>query len=199
MPRYDEILRLYGEHECGDDGYPEAWHTEIKHLVRRQAGNRCVRCGHPYQPGAGEWSRCDEQCTHAGPGRRLRMLWEETLTPLDADGLVRFAGIAATSPTIQELIRDNLQPDARWRILTVHHLDGVKANCMWWNLASLCQRDHLTIQGKVRMEQTYPLEHSEWMKPYAAGYYAWVYRGQYLTRSEVMDQLEELLALERLA
>ena len=35
--------------------------------------------------------------------------------------------------------------------LTVHHLTGDKANMRWWNLAPLCQRCHLHIQGKVVM------------------------------------------------
>lgn len=56
--------------------------------------------------------------------------------------------------------------------LTVHHLDMDPANNKWWNLAALCQRCHLTIQSKVIMEQYWMFEHSEWFKPYVAGYYA---------------------------
>jgi len=56
--------------------------------------------------------------------------------------------------------------------LTVHHLDCNKSNCEWWNLAALCQRCHLTIQGKVVMARTWMFEHSEWFRPYVAGYYA---------------------------
>ena len=81
-----------------------------------------------------------------------------------------------------------------WRILTVHHLDGVKANCRWWNLAALCQRCHLTIQGKVKMGQAYLYEHSEWFRPYVAGYYALTVLGEDLTRAEVDERLPELLA-----
>lgn len=33
-------------------------------------------------------------------------------------------------------------------VLTVHHLDGDKSNCRWWNMAALCQRCHLRIQGR---------------------------------------------------
>ena len=36
-------------------------------------------------------------------------------------------------------------------VLTVHHLDGNKSNNDDWNLACLCQRCHLAIQGKVFM------------------------------------------------
>lgn len=56
--------------------------------------------------------------------------------------------------------------------LTVHHLDIDPSNCAWWNIPALCQRCHLSIQGRVIMERFYMLEHSEWFKPYLAGYYA---------------------------
>lgn len=55
--------------------------------------------------------------------------------------------------------------------LTVHHLDGNKGNDADWNLAALCQRCHLTIQGRVFMPQFYMFEHSEWFKPHVDGYY----------------------------
>jgi len=54
--------------------------------------------------------------------------------------------------------------------LTVHHLDMNKANCADWNLAALCQRCHLRIQGKVDFEQQYMLPHSEWMRPHVDGF-----------------------------
>jgi len=71
------------------------------------------------------------------------------------------------------------------------------ANCVWWNLVALCQRCHLQIQAKVVMEQVWPFEHSEWFKPYAAGWYAYKYLGQQLSRAEVERHLDELLALEQ--
>lgn len=58
-------------------------------------------------------------------------------------------------------------------VLTVHHLDGKKANCADWNLAALCQRCHLTIQGRIKMEQNFfeeLLPVSEWFKPHLEGY-----------------------------
>lgn len=87
-------------------------------------------------------------------------------------------------------------PNSRdgWRILTVHHLDGDKGNCRWWNLAALCQRCHLSIQGKVKMDQPYLWEHSEWFKPYVAGFYAFTVLGLDLSRAEVEERLPELLA-----
>ena len=84
-------------------------------------------------------------------------------------------------------------------VLTVHHLDGDKSNCRWWNLAPLCQRCHLSIQGRVVMEQPYIFEHSKWFKPYVAGFYAWKYLGVDLSREEVLSRLDELLDLERVA
>lgn len=82
-----------------------------------------------------------------------------------------------------------------WRILTVHHLDGDKANCRWWNLAALCQRCHLYVQGRVKMEQTYLGEHSEWFRPYVAGYYAATVLGEPdLTRAQVEARMDELIA-----
>ena len=55
--------------------------------------------------------------------------------------------------------------------LTVHHLDNNKSNIALWNLAALCQRCHLSVQGKVVLSQAYMLEHSEWIKPHLEGYY----------------------------
>lgn len=53
--------------------------------------------------------------------------------------------------------------------LTIHHLDNNKSNCEEWNLAALCQRCHLKIQGRVDMFQGWMFEHSEWMKPHVEG------------------------------
>ena len=89
--------------------------------------------------------------------------------------------------------------EAQWRILTVHHFDGNKSNCAWWNLLALCQRCHLRIQGHVNPQQPYMFEHSEWLKPYVAGFYAWKYEGKQLSREQVMARLVELLAYERRA
>jgi len=56
-------------------------------------------------------------------------------------------------------------------VLTVHHLDGDKSNNAEWNTPALCQRCHLNIQGRVSLPQFYMFEHSDWFKPYIAGYY----------------------------
>lgn len=59
------------------------------------------------------------------------------------------------------------------RVLTVHHLDGNKSNCADWNLAALCQRCHLTVQARVKMDQLFfseILDVSEWFKPHLSGF-----------------------------
>lgn len=86
------------------------------------------------------------------------------------------------------------EPDARKRVLTVHHLDGDKGNCRWWNCPPLCQVCHLVIQAKVRMEQLYIGEHSDWFKPYYAGWIAFNKLREDLTREQVGRRMDELLA-----
>jgi len=195
------LFRVYEEHECGPDGYPRAWHriniadsmlefltgttkVGIKDIVRSWAENRCVRCGHPYRVGEhdnGEWSLCDSQCRHGGPTRMNQdAAWRSRVALIDAppDQAPRGA------------------KEAQWRILTVHHLNGDKADCRWWNLASLCQRCHLTIQGKVEMDRPYNRPHSDWFIPYVCGFYAAKYLGEDLTREEALNRQEELLMLE---
>lgn len=78
--------------------------------------------------------------------------------------------------------------------LTVHHLDGQKGNCRWHNMAALCQRCHLHIQGKVVMERVYLFPHSEWFRPYAAGYYAFQF-GLPDDPASVAARMDEYLAL----
>lgn len=184
-------FRLYSADECGPDGYPPEWHAKVKHAVRAAAGNRCVRCGHSFVVGEtpGLWSPCDERCTHGGPVRARALSagpdeWERD--DLDGDDLAAYR-------------TGGFELQARSRVLTVHHLDGNKANLRWWNLVSLCQRCHLTIQGRVKMERVWPWEHSDWFKPYVAGYYASTYLGEELSRPEVMERVDELLWLERMA
>lgn len=82
--------------------------------------------------------------------------------------------------------------------LTVHHLDIDPSNRRWWNLLALCQRCHLSIQGRVYLERPWVMaEHSDWFKPYVAGWYALRYLGEELSRDEVIERLPELLAVER--
>lgn len=78
--------------------------------------------------------------------------------------------------------------------LTVHHLDLNPANCAWWNLAALCQRCHLQIQAKVVIERPYMFAHSDWFKPYVAGYYASLHQ-QPNDQPYVLEHLNDLLSL----
>lgn len=81
-------------------------------------------------------------------------------------------------------------------VLTVHHLDLDPNNNAWWNLAVLCQRCHLKIQAKVIIERPYMFEHSEWFRPYVAGYYARIHSHPD-TREWVMEHLDALLEYGR--
>lgn len=187
------MLRYYGQDECGRDGYPVPWHSSIKHEIRRLMGDRCARCRHPYlvgENGRGEWSVCSADCLHDGP---LRVRSGDLVEEFDEWTHARARQI------LWGIERGSAILEAKWRILTVHHLDGDKRNCRWWNLAPLCQRCHLHIQTTVQMNQVFPFEHSEWFKPYAAGYYAFTYLGEDLSRRETELRLDELLALERMA
>lgn len=112
--------------------YPPEWPI-ISKKVKDEAGNKCVRCGHPHDIPSGY-------------------------------------------------------------MLTVHHLDLNKSNCAWWNLAPLCQRCHLQIQHKVDMNRIYMFEHSEWFKPYVAGFTA--HRlGISDSKEYVNNHIADLLAL----
>jgi hypothetical protein len=205
------VFRLYEPDELGPDGYPPAWHRQegdaassIKVLTRLAAGNRCVRCGHPWgRPDElssdwPEWSDCDEHCQHGNPFRILN--YDGDWATLDDATIMLPTGGRPRKVHVAKVASDyvsHTQVQARWRILTVHHLDMNKANCRWWNLAALCQVCHLKVQGRVKMQQVYPYEHSPWFRPYAAGYYAFTYLGEELTREQTMARLNELLALER--
>ena len=83
--------------------------------------------------------------------------------------------------------------------LTVHHFDGDKSNNRWWNLMALCQRCHLSVHSRVNPEHPWIFEHSEWIKPYVAGFYAWKYFHLDLTRAQVAANMDEFLSAERMA
>ncbi len=120
--------------------------------------------------------------------------------------LVTFGEYPANWLEIAAAIKD----EAEWRCLrckhdhdspagyclTVHHWDGNKANCVWWNCPALCQRCHLSIQGRVSPDRPWVFVHSRWFQPYVAGFYAKKYLDLDLNRAEVDDRLDELLALE---
>lgn len=167
--------------EYADDG------PARRYAVREAAGHRCIRCQHPYQSGQhgkGEWSPCDERCTHKGP---IREILRPSGNPLEI----------VSNATAGRLVKECRKTiEAKWRILTVHHFDGSKDNDAWWNTMALCQRCHLEVQTKVDPLIPFFFEHSPWAKPYVAGFYAKRYLGLDLTRQETEARLEELLALE---
>lgn len=161
---------------------------EVRRKAREDAGHRCVRCLHPFETGKhgrGEWSPCDKLCTHGGP-YRLAFSYEP----------FNFAEQPCTTIAANLHILDGLICEAQWRILTIHHFDGNKANDAWFNLLPLCQRCHLQIQGKVDPRVPYFFEHSPWMKPFVAGFYAQKYEGRDITREEAVARMDELLAYE---
>lgn len=184
MPR---VLPTPGE-------YPPDW-PQINAKVCADAGHRCIRCSHPYVKGThgnGEWSPCDDKCRHRGPHGYL----------YDGGNVIPVPVDMPTQALRDRCTKSEMNPIcvmAQWRILTVHHFDGNKANCIWWNLLALCQRCHLTIQGRVNPQQPYIFEHSDWLKPYVAGFYVKKYKGKNLSRQQAMSRLTEFLALERLA
>lgn len=89
-------------------------------------------------------------------------------------------------------------PSVPGKILTVHHFDGDKSNDAWWNLLPLCQVCHLQVQARVDPGIPFFLEHSDWLKPYVAGFYGWKYEGRQITREEAETRLEELLKHEQM-
>lgn len=174
-----EPFRVYFDPaEIGLDGYPYAWHRLDPGVVASgdPAGIKLgikdivrMQAGH----------RC-QRCKHPFVVGKTPGEWSPCDEQCRHGGPIRAGDVV----------------EAQWRVLTVHHLNGVKHDCRWWNLVALCQRCHLVIQAKVYMDRPWVYEHSEWFKPYAAGYYAWRHLEQDLSRAEVDERLEELLALE---
>jgi hypothetical protein len=176
--------------------YPADW-DQIGDRVREEAGHRCIRCGHPFRTGAhgkGQWTPCDDRCSHGSPLAWL--LPDGSIDPISEEATVAARNFVTVARSDKNCGRTVV---AEWRILTVHHMDGDKANCEWWNLLALCQRCHLTIQTRLNPELTYFLEHSAWAKPYVAGFYAKKYEGKLITRDEAVARMDELLRHERLA
>ena len=68
---------------------------------------------------------------------------------------------------------DHPDDAATHHVLTTHHLDGDKSNVERYNLAALCQRCHLSIQGRVDFSQFYMLGHSPWMQPHVEAFNEW--------------------------
>lgn len=144
--------------------YPANW-REISDATIAAADHRCVRCRHPFDPKTRQPLPCDEQCD-ARRGRMLVGFW---------------VGPMGTTPPAHDWERAGLN-------YGVHHFDGDKGNCRWWNLMALCNSCHLTIQARVVPERQWLFEHSEWMRPYVGGFYAY----WFADRDEPRERVEAL-------
>jgi 5-methylcytosine-specific restriction endonuclease McrA len=159
----------------------------LHNAVRADAGNRCIRCGHP---------QGDRQVITDDRLRVAKLkadypnavVHSHTWDATDEDGWRVVLQVACDDACTH--VRDG-----KLRILTVHHLDGHKANNAWWNLLALCQACHLTIQGKVIPERPYLWPHTKWFKPYVCGFYAHYYGKQAITRAEADATPERWLAM----
>lgn len=139
--------------------YVTEW-AKISYRVKKAAGWRCIRCGHPNE-GSGPHNRlgCLEHCD-------LERHPEAIDFPDTARDIIQ-SRVEGYGPSYYPT-----WPQQRQRVLTVHHFDGNKSNNVWWNLMALCQVCHLVIQGKVVPQQPWMFAHSEWFKSYCAGFYA---------------------------
>lgn len=126
-----------------------------------------------------DWDQISLACREAAGWRCVRCMH-----PHDRPGALQ---------PCDDLCRHPLLP-IKQRVLTVHHLDGDKSNCEWWNLAALCQACHLTIQGRVIMARVWIFPHSDWFRPYVAGYYAF-HAGLPHDREYVAAHIDSLIAL----
>jgi len=84
---------------------------------------------------------------------------------------------------------------ASGHVLTVHHLDGDKGNCRWWNLLPLCQRCHLSTQARVLPERPWLFAHSPWFRPYVCGFYAHYYGRVDITAEQATADPDRYLRL----
>ena len=107
--------------------YPPDW-PMIAGKVKLDAGWRCLRCKHP----------------HESPLRRIPC---DSLCDLTRHPEV--AGAVEVEFDLHFTFTVYYKEPQKQRVLTVHHLDGDKANIRWWNLVALCQVCHLIIQAKV--------------------------------------------------
>lgn len=164
--------------------YPIDW-DEIARAVKDAAGWRCIRCGHPYV-----LSFESEQEAEDAMWRIFPASSGIKVQPIPSGGYLIRSGILPCD----EHCNGHRHEPVKQRVLTVHHLDGNKENCEWWNLAALCQVCHLQVQGKVKMDQAYLHPHTPWFRPYVAAYYAFTLLGEELTRDQVEARLCELLS-----
>jgi 5-methylcytosine-specific restriction endonuclease McrA len=143
---------------------------EIHDATRAAAGNRCIRCGHPQGDKLGRVIS------------RERLLSGGTATEYALDPV----------PCTEHCTHPK---DGKLRILTVHHLNGDKADNRWWNLLALCQVCHLQVQARVLPEWPWLFAHSPWFVPYVCGFYAAYYGGLEITREQADADPDRWLAM----
>jgi hypothetical protein len=153
--------------------YPLGW-KYLSDAVKAAAGHRCIRCHHPFDAETGRALLCDDRCD-LDKGLHRRPAGENV-------GHRRI-----TSKENEEWLRS--------LNFGVHHFDGDKSNSRWWNLMALCNSCHLKIQSGVIPERQWLFEHSEWMKPYVSGFYAFWFASLEVTREEVDRDVDHYLAL----
>lgn len=160
--------------------YDADW-ERIASKTKDEAGWRCIRCHHPFEPGTGKPLFCDDVCdTSRGIHRRAIH---------DSDRTSQHIG-----QRVRRITAENQQWLARLNY-GVHHFDGDKANNRWWNRMAMCNSCHLKTQSSVIPERAWLLEHSGWMKPYVGGFYAWWFAKREPTRLDVDQDPVLFLAL----
>lgn len=166
----------------------------LHNAVREEAGNRCVRCGHPQGDSmyvTDDVNRVIEDETgNKGSGGKRVIVRE--MEDVDWNGDVLKWRVFRLMLCTEHCTHGG---DPKLRILTVHHLDGHKANNAWWNLLALCQVCHLQIQGKVIPEQPYLWPHSPWFVPYVCGFYAAYFGKEEITRAQADAEPEKYLRM----
>lgn len=146
--------------------YPANW-DELAAGLKVAVDYRCVRCFHRFEP---------TQVRVNGFKVHLAQLCDDVCDPERCRAL-------------------RIHDRGGVHCLTVHHLDGDKANGAWWNLLVLCNSCHLQVQAKVIVERPWLFDHSEWFQVYVAGFYAKYYGGVDITREQAFNQLEYWLGL----
>lgn len=164
--------------------YTDDWRA-VRDAAYVAVGFRCIRCRHPFTPVVGQTSPplpCDDLCDTTR-GRRINTHHPNARRDHPEKPLREIV-----SRLVHNIWDGGLS-------LTLHHFDGNKANNAWWNLLALCNSCHLTIQAKVVPERPYLWEHSEWIKPYVAGFYAHWYGRIDITHEQACAELDKYLAM----
>lgn len=148
--------------------YPDDW-PAIARATKDEAGWKCIRCRHPFDPATGKALHCTLDCD---PERGLHL---------------RFGRMIEQDPENVEWLKK--------LSLTVHHFDGDKSNNRWWNRMALCNSCHLKIQSSVIPERVWLWEHSEWAKVYIGGFFAFHFKQLEIPREIVEQEVDWFLSL----